>query len=70
MPTLSIKLRQAHDTLKPGVTEHKRQRKKINSYEVRRQFIDHSFYRKIQESLNKNYIFIKSNIQHSVISDY
>lgn len=44
MPTLSVKLRQAHDSLKPGVTEHKRQRERINRYEVTLQFIDHSFY--------------------------
>ena len=44
MPTLSVKLRLAHDSLKPGVTEYKRQRKKINRYEVRCQFIEHSFY--------------------------
>ena len=70
MPTLSVKLCQAHDSLKPGVIEHKRQRERINRYEVTLQCIDHSFYWKIQESLNKNYVFIKSKIQHSVISHY
>lgn len=44
MPTLSFKLHQARDSLKPGVTEHKRQRKRLTRYEVRRQFIEHSFY--------------------------
>lgn len=44
MPTLSVELCQAHDSLKPDIIEHKRQRERINRYEVTLQFIDHSFY--------------------------